>query len=67
MKISQRTGRETYAFAKTDEGFKALLEHDNPYVQALAAARAGVKSTIEETRTQRFLDIASRTPQGKLP
>ena len=59
-KISATTGKEAWAFAKTDEGFKALLENENPVVQALASARLGVKSTIEETRTQRFLGIASR-------
>lgn len=64
MKISGTTGKETYAFAKTDEEFKALLEHENPYVQALAAARIGNKSTIEETRTENFIQIANR---GKLP
>ena len=64
MKISPTTGEATYAFAKTDEEFKALLEHDNPYVQALAAARIGNKSTIEETRTENFIQIANR---GKLP
>ena len=64
MKISPTTGEATYAFAKTDEAFKALLEHDNPYVQALASARIGNKSTIEETRTENFIQIANR---GKLP
>jgi DNA polymerase len=64
VKISPTTGEATYAFAKTDEAFKALLEHDNPYVQALAAARIGNKSTIEETRTENFIQIANR---GKLP
>ena len=63
-KTSLRTGKEAYAFAKSDEGFKALLEHENPVVQAIVAARLGVKSTIEETRTQRFLGIAKR---GALP
>ncbi len=63
-KISPTTGKETWAFAKTDEAFKALLEHDNPIVQALACARLGVKSTLEETRTQRFMEIAGR---GLLP
>jgi DNA polymerase len=63
-KISQTTGKEAYAFAKTDEEFKALLDHENPYVQALAAARIGNKSTIEETRTENFIQIANR---GKLP
>tara|TARA_R110002020_G_scaffold79165_5_gene198673 strand:- start:1793 stop:3607 length:1815 start_codon:yes stop_codon:yes gene_type:complete len=63
-KISPTTGKETYAFAKTDEEFKALLSHADPYIQALVAARLGVKSTIEETRTERFLDVARR---GLLP
>ena len=64
MKISPTTGKETYAFSKTDEAFKALLEHENLLVQELVAARLGVKSTIEETRTQRFIDISGR---GTLP
>lgn len=64
MKISPTTGKPTYAFSKTDEEFKALLEHENTIVQFLVAARMGVKSTIEETRTQRFIDIADR---GTLP
>ena len=60
MKKSITTGKETYAFSKTDEEFKALLEHENPAVQALVAARLGTKSTIEETRTERFIEIAKR-------
>jgi DNA polymerase len=63
-KISATTGKETFAFAKTDEAFKALLEHENPRVQALVGARLGTKSTIEETRTARFIGIAER---GALP
>jgi DNA polymerase len=43
MKISPTTGKMTYAFSKTDEEFKALLEHDNVTVQAIVAARLGVK------------------------
>jgi DNA polymerase len=64
MKTSPATGKETYAFAKSDEAFKALLEHENPMVQAIVAARLGVKSTLEETRTERFINIADR---GTLP
>ncbi len=64
MKISPTTGKLTYAFSKSDEAFRDLLEHDNPGVQALVAARLGVKSTIEETRTERFIGIAKR---GTLP
>lgn len=63
-KISKTTGKETYALAKTDEAFTALLEHEDDRVQALATARLGTKSTLEETRTQRFIDISNR---GLLP
>ena len=59
-KISLTTGRETLAFSKTDEEFKALLEHEDLRVQSLVAARLGTKSTIEETRTERFIGIAKR-------
>ena len=65
MKTSARTGKETFAFAKSDKGLNDLMEHDNPKVQALVAARLGVKSTLEETRTQRLIDIAERI--GALP
>jgi hypothetical protein len=64
MKTSPTTGKETYAFAKSDEAFKALLEHEDVRVQALVNARLGNKSTLEETRTQRFIDISKR---GLLP
>jgi DNA polymerase len=64
MKISATTGKETYAFAKNDEEFKALLDHEDVTVQTLVAARLGTKSTLEETRTDRFISIAAR---GKLP
>ena len=60
MKISPTTDKETFAFAKTDEEFKALQEHEDERVQALVAARLGNKSTLEETRTQRFIDIGKR-------
>ena len=59
-KISPKTKKTAYAFAKTDEEFTDLLEHEDERVQALVAARLGVKSTIEETRTARFVDIATR-------
>ena len=64
MKISPITGKETFAFSKSDEEFSALLEHPSVKVQTLVAARLGIKSTIEETRTERFLGIAKR---GALP
>lgn len=64
MKISPATGVDTYAFAKSDAEFKELLEHPDERVQALIAARLGTKSTLEETRTERFINIAKR---GTLP
>jgi DNA polymerase len=53
-----------YAFSKSDEEFKALLDSEDEEIRALVEARLGVKSTIKETRTQRLLGIASR---GNLP
>jgi len=57
-KVSPTTGLETWAFAKTDQGMKDLLDHADPVVQSVVAARLGVKSTIEETRALRFYNIA---------
>ena len=62
MKISPTTDKETYAFAKSDAGLVALLEHPSEEVQAIVAARLGAKSTLEETRTERFIGIAKRGP-----
>jgi DNA polymerase I-like protein with 3'-5' exonuclease and polymerase domains len=60
MKVSPRTGKETYALAKNDEGFITLTEHEDTFVQHLCSVRLGTKSTIEESRIQRFIDVASR-------
>lgn len=64
MKISPANGKETYAFAKNDEGFKELAEHPDERIQAIVAARLGTKSTLEETRTERFIAISKR---GRMP
>jgi len=63
-KVSLRTGKLAWAFAKTDEEFKALEEHPDERVQILVAARLGNKTTIEETRTERFIGMSTR---GKFP
>jgi DNA polymerase I-like protein with 3'-5' exonuclease and polymerase domains len=63
-KISPATGKVAWAFAKTDEAFKALEDHEDARVQALVAARLGNKTTLEETRTERFIGMAHR---GKFP
>lgn len=52
------SGRTSPAFAKTDEFMASLADHADPVVQALAAARLGHKSTLEETRTNKLLRIA---------
>jgi DNA polymerase len=61
-KTSPNTGKQTYAFAKTDQGLQDLLEHPDLRVQAVVAARLGVKTTIEESRTERFIGIGKRGP-----
>lgn len=60
-----------FAFAKTDEGMTELLEFDqsedeefNDIIQALAAARLGSKSTINESRVMRLHGVSTR---GLLP
>jgi len=57
---------ETYALAKNDEEFIALHEHEDPVVQQLCAVHTNTKSTIEESRIQRFIDVAERH-DGWLP
>ena len=66
MKESPTTGKPTYALAKTDEGFIALQNHADPLIQDLCAVRLGTKSTIEESRIERFIDIGARN-KGRLP
>ncbi len=63
-KVSKTTGKETYALAKNDALFQALLNGEREDVALLCEARLKVKSTTERTRAQRFLDISQR---GKLP
>lgn len=66
LKISPATGKETFALAKNDEGFIALTEHEDSFIQELCSVRLGTKSTIEESRIKRFIDIGARN-KGKLP
>jgi hypothetical protein len=64
-KTSPATGLQTYAFAKSDPFMIALSEHDDERVQALAAARIGHKSTLEQTRTEKLLRISKlQWPEG---
>ncbi len=59
MKISPTTGKETPCFAKTDEFMEILQDHQDPAVAAMAAARIGLKSTLEETRSEKLFSIAN--------
>lgn len=64
MKTSPRTGKRTFAFAKSDKAFTALQDDTDEFVSAVVSARLGIKSTIAETRTERMIEAAKR---GKLP
>lgn len=63
-KVSLKTGKESWAFAKTDKAFTDLLEHPNPIVSTLVESRLGIKSTLEEKRTKNLIGVAER---GALP
>ena len=65
-KISPATNKETFALAKGDQGFLDLCEHEDSFIQELCAVRLGTKSTIEESRIERFIGIGSRN-KSKLP
>jgi hypothetical protein len=56
------TPRFIPALAKTDEFMKELLDHDDERIRELAQARLDVKSTINETRSARLLEMAGRGP-----
>jgi len=66
IKVSPTTGKDTYALAKNDVGFIELTEHEDSFIQELCAVRLGTKSTIEESRIERFLGIAFRN-EHRLP
>jgi len=63
-KISATTGREAFAFAKSDLEFQALLEHEDGRVRDLVEARFAAKTSIHETRAGRLLGMAER---GSMP
>jgi DNA polymerase len=63
MKVSPTTGEEIPALAKNDRGFRDLLQDENQptIVQCVLAARMATKSTLEETRTRRLINLAETT------
>ena len=69
VKVSPTTGKTTWAFAKSDPGWKDLEEEyaDDSIVAPILAARIGTKSTIAETRAARLLDIANNFGKFRAP
>lgn len=58
--------KQVPALAKTDQAFLDLQESDDPVVAAAARTRLAVKSTLLETRIQKFLGAAALA-NGRLP
>lgn len=61
-KNKHEKGGQIPALAKNDAGMKDLLNSEDSRVSALAAARLGVKSTLNETRATRLLETDARGP-----
>ena len=61
-KVSPVTGKETWAFAKIDEEFTSLMEGggNDSIIATMVATRLESKSTILESRTEAFAEIAQR-------
>lgn len=59
-KISPKTGKVTWAFAKTDPGMQALQDHPDEDVQVLVEARLKNKTTLAEKSAARLVGMASR-------
>ena len=64
-KKSPTTGKKVFAFAKTDDGLKNMLIDPNPVIRKIGAARLAAKSTIDETRANRLIEMGS-TGDGTL-
>lgn len=57
VKMSAKTKKSTFAFAKTDLGMHKLLQNSNPKVAALAKARLTCMSNLDIKRAERFIGI----------
>jgi len=60
-KTSPTTGKETFAFAKTDQAWLDMQDHEDPAVRKLCKAKAIVSSSIDETRARRLLEHGEPT------
>lgn len=57
------TGKQIkYAFAKTDPQMQELADDEDDDVRALVEARLSIKSTLQQTRSERIGYMASRGP-----
>ena len=60
MQVSRTTGKQSYAFSKSNKEFTDLQEHDDELVAAAVSGRLGVKSSILRTRTRRLIGMGER-------
>lgn len=60
MKWSEKQEKMIPAVSKADIAFLELMEHENELVRTLVETKLGTMSSMEQTRTATFLDIASR-------
>ena len=60
MKYSEKQNKLVPALSKTDQEFLALQDHPNKLVSTLVSTKLGAMSSMEQTRTATFLDIAQR-------
>jgi len=61
-KTSEKTGKQDYAFAKTDAFMRSLQVHPDPKVRMLTQLRLDASSSIERTRAERFLQVGEPFP-----
>lgn len=61
-KISKQTGEVSYAFAKNDIAFNTMVEEATGVLADVLEARLAAKSTITETRSARYRDLADEGP-----
>lgn len=66
LKYSLKQKKMIYAFAKGDEEFAALLDHEDDMVAGLVESRLAVKSTLNVTRSLRIYE-AGRKRGWRLP
>lgn len=59
-KWSEKQNKYIPAVSKTDMEFLELLEHPNELVRLVVETKLGTMSSMEQTRTATFLDVASR-------